>query len=90
MTNSQANERDSLFMELRQISFALDELRLFLDTHPTDTAALSLFGEYEGRRKEILSAYVLKYGPVEAYDVNTENNGWGWINTPMPWETEAN
>ena len=89
MTNSQANERDSLFMELRQISFALDELRLFLDNHPTDTAALSLYGEYQARRKEILDAYVPNYGPVEAYNVNTES-GWGWINMPMPWESEAN
>lgn len=87
--NIKSTERDKLFMELRQISFALDELRLFLDTHPGDGAALALFGEYQARRREILDAYTPTYGPVEAYDVDTEN-GWSWLNEPMPWETEAN
>ena len=89
MTGSQANQRDSLFMELRQVSFALDELRLFLDTHPTDASALALFGEYQARRNEILAEYSPVFGPVESYDVNTDG-GWGWINATMPWETEAN
>lgn len=87
--NARETDRDKLFMELRRVSFSLDELRLFLDTHPTDSAALSMFGEYQTQRKEILDAYVPNYGPVEAYNVDT-NGGWGWINEPMPWESEAN
>ena len=52
-------------------------------------SALALFGEYQARRNEILAEYSPVFGPVEAYDVNTDG-GWGWVNAPMPWETEAN
>ena len=36
--------------ELAQLSFAMDDLRLFLDTHPCDKAALAAHEEVRARR----------------------------------------
>lgn len=89
MNNKNDKEQYALFSELTEISFAMDELRLYLDTHPTANDAVALYKEYMTRRSDILAAYTEKYGDVEAYRVNAEG-GWGWTAAPMPWETEAN
>lgn len=83
------NEQMALFEEIGQLSFVLDEIRLFLDTHPNDGDALELYGKYGSKRKEAVETYTKKYGPIEAYDVNTES-GWSWIDEPMPWRMEGN
>ncbi|MBO4354283.1 MAG: spore coat protein CotJB [Clostridia bacterium] len=83
------NEQAALFEKIGQLSFAVDEIRLFLDTHPGDAEALALFGEYAQRRSEAIDEYTNTYGPIDAYYVNT-TNGWTWIDEPMPWRTEGN
>ena len=37
--------------ELAQLSFAMDDLRLFLDTHPCDKAALAAHEEVRARHR---------------------------------------
>ena len=39
------NEQHQLLMYIDQISFALDDTVLFLDTHPCDTEALAYYQE---------------------------------------------
>lgn len=65
--------------------FALIELTLFLDTHPTDAEALQVFGEYRDKLFALSEQYVNMYGPLEVYDVSGKN-GWTWGMTPMPFE----
>lgn len=65
--------------------FALIELTLFLDTHPTDAEALQMFGEYRDKLFSLSEQYVNMYGPLEVYDVSGKN-GWTWGMTPMPFE----
>lgn len=89
MNDRNVKEQYALFSELTELSFAMDELRLYLDTHPTANDAVALYKEYMTRRSDILTEYTEKYGDVEAYRVNAEG-GWGWTAAPMPWETEAN
>lgn len=83
------NEKSALFSEITEISFAMDELRLYLDTHPQSAEALALFTEYQDKRHALVAEYTEKYGAIYSYKINTEN-GWSWAAAPMPWETEAN
>ncbi len=83
------NEQMALFDEISQLSFALDEIRLFLDTHPDNADALELYGKYGSKRREAVETYTNKYGPIDSYNVNTMN-GWSWIDEPMPWKMEGN
>lgn len=74
--------------KLQAISFVLDDLRLFLDTHPFDKEALASYEKYKNERKQVLQDYETSFGPVLAYCVNDEAQ-WSWVNTPWPWEGEV-
>lgn len=86
---SSCGNRRALFDRIGAVSFAMDDLRLFLDTHPNCREALSLFTEYMNLRQELVAQYTREYGPIDAYSVDTDK-GWTWIDEPMPWKTEAN
>lgn len=74
--------------ELDQLSFAMDELRLFLDTHPEDKAALAASDEVRARRSAIVKQYERLAGPVNFYEAGGTRS-WNWLRAPWPWETEA-
>lgn len=82
------NGKKALFDQINAVSFAMDDLRLFLDTHPDDEEALALFNDYMGQRTELIGKYTEKYGPVDSYFLDT-SNGWCWNAAPMPWKQEA-
>lgn len=89
MNNNCKQGKKELFDMIGAVSFYLDDLRLFLDTHPDNTEALELFTQYQAQRHEMVKNYTLNYGPIDSYYVNTEN-GWTWNDCPMPWKAEAN
>lgn len=62
-------------------AFAAWEMRLYLDTHPTDTIALSLFQQMATAAGEpnYASTFV---GPVTG-------DRWAWLDNPWPWEYGA-
>ena len=82
-------ERDALRRKIWELDFALHELVLFLDTHPTNAKALSLMREYRKLRKETVALYESKFGTyiATAADVPPEDE-WKWINGPWPWEND--
>ena len=88
-TNNGTMSRKALFDAIGAVSFAMDELRLFLDTHPDCSEALASYTEYMNRRHELIAQYTRQYGPLDAYYLNTEG-GWSWNEGPMPWKGEAN
>ena len=65
-------------------------MRLFLDTHPEEAEALSLYDRLRKKRAELIGTYLMKYGPIEAYMASSDGGVWNWTEDPMPWETEAN
>lgn len=74
--------------ELAQVSFSMDELRLFLDTHPHETEALAAYRMLRKKRDEIIERYEELCGPVNAYSAGGEKE-WNWLKQPWPWEMEA-
>ena len=87
--NSENMSRKALFDTIGAVSFALDELRLFLDTHPDCSEALACYTEYMNTRHELVAQYTQQYGPLDAYYPGNENC-WTWTAGPMPWKGEAN
>ena len=69
------------------VSFAVDDVKLFLDTHPCDQNALAYFQEYSRMRNEALKEYAKYYGPL-TIDTTAESctDRWNWINEPWPWQ----
>lgn len=78
-------ERERLLFCISEVSFCMDDIRLFLDTHPDNQAALALYREYGIRRSELEDKYTAKYGPLNSYNVNSQNY-WAWVSYPWPWE----
>lgn len=77
-----------LFSMINQFSFMLDEIVLFLDTHPDCQEAIDAYNHYKHLRCEAISDYTEMYGPISKYDVNASNY-WDWVNKPWPWEGEC-
>ncbi len=68
-----------------KVSFAMDDTRLFLDTHPYSKEALMFFGRMQEKRNAALKEYSEAYGPLCAYDVPPADM-WKWNQGPWPWQ----
>lgn len=78
-------DRNKLLLYITQVSFAIDDLLLFLDTHPCDRDALAYYQELKKARKESMDEYTHKYGPL--LNDNVDNSCyWEWVKDPWPWE----
>ena len=89
MRTGQGKSRRELFDTIGAVSFFLDDLRLYLDTHPDDAEALGRFKELQQKRHSLIAEYTSSFGSIDSYYVNTEN-GWDWNDCPIPWRGEAN
>ena len=75
--------RREMIMKIRELDFAIVELALYLDTHPTDKKALCLHREYSKEVKELKDKYQKVYGPLT---IKYPCNKWRWLEEPWPWE----
>ena len=90
-------EKHNLLAYITQVSFAMDDTVLFLDTHPCDKDALCYYNKLKKEReeaeefedfREIFICWVQscsKYGPLSKYDV-PDSCYWEWVKDPWPWE----
>ncbi len=87
MTCQKMNRRE-LFNYINEISFAVDDTKLFLDTHPWDQRCTPLFSvsaagsgtrlrEYASHTTVLLRLILLYYSCADR---------WYWINEPWPWQ----
>ena len=83
------NERKMMLKKIQAACFALEEIKLFLDTHPNDRAALECYSKYQKIYEMLVKEFEEKYGALKAERVDT-TRGWTWVNDPWPWEMEAN
>ena len=68
--------------ELAQLSFAMDDLRLFLDVNPENCEALAEYNDLLQKRKELRARLEEQEGMT---DVFSESDAWSWAVTPFPW-----
>lgn len=83
---------DEKMLEIQKTSFVMDDLRLYLDTHPEDQDALVMLKEIMGRRKQQLSEFVLRFYPLtmdcmaEIYEREPSSSCYCWQKGAAPWE----
>ena len=85
MNRQETPNKKQLFQFITEISFAMDETVLFLDTHPCDKKAMRYYEELRMLRQKAVDEYTNCFGPLNKYDVNPANE-WQWVETPWPWE----
>ena len=59
------SDRCTLLQQINEISFVVNDLNLYLDTHPDDMEAFQLFQQYAAMEKSAKAAYEKRFGPQE-------------------------
>ena len=87
-----ASQEREMLGTIQQTSFVLDDLRLYLDTHPDDMQALKCFKTALKRRKALLREFALAHYPLtmdciaDIYEENPDSECYCWKEGPIPWE----
>lgn len=92
-------DRGQMLKEINEVSFMVNDLTLYLDTHPTDANALQAFTDAAKRRKQLMQEYAKEYEPLSMDCVCVETNNqtdsftkypkqkhFTWSDGPLPWE----
>lgn len=79
------NDREKLFRFITEVGFAIDDILLYLDTHPCDKQAMEYYDSYRKLYTQAAAEYSKNYGPLTVDDVNSCNY-WAWVKDPWPWE----
>ena len=86
-SNHPSCSQKELLNLINEVSFAVVELTLFLDTHPDNEQAMACLKEHSETRNRALQEYAADYGPL-TLDTASENcsRRWEWVMQPWPWE----
>lgn len=86
--NTGCLDAKTLLNKIRALDFVAIESVLYLDAYK-DADALAYHQKAVAERDELVDKYEENFGPLTSSGVNCEN-GWTWVETPWPWELEAN
>lgn len=90
--NGNRSRQEAMRREIDAISFALNDLTLYLDTHPDEKRAMLLFAQLKEMRRDLLSDYAKCFSPLtldSIEDVASRDGNFSWTQTPSPWEGGA-
>ena len=85
-------KREQLMLDIQQISFVLDDIRLFMDTHPEEKNGLELLKTALKTRKGLLAEFAVQFYPLtmdcmtDVYAKEPTSECYCWAEGPMPWE----
>ena len=51
------SDRNTMLQEISEVSFMVNDLALYLDTHPLDPQGLEAFSQAAAKRKQLLEDY---------------------------------
>lgn len=71
---------ESLLHQIQEVSFALIDITLYLDTHQDDRDALAYREQARLKRKELMQKFADQYYPL------TQDCEGLWSDGPIPWE----
>ena len=73
-----------LMKQINEASFAMDDVLLFLDTHPDNAEALQYYKTVTAMRKDAMDAYQSHFGPLMVDSVT--GSTLDWETEKWPWE----
>lgn len=81
---------DALLLQIDRYSFAMDDTRLYLDTHPDCEEANLYFSKLQKLRTEAIKKYEETTGSLLAYQTSAAGcTDWSWNEGPLPWENQC-
>jgi len=75
--------------EVQALGFAVQELALYLDTHPEDQEALELYRNYQNLLHKCSMEFANAKGPLN-HSKPVDDKCYTWLDDPWPWEFAAN
>ena len=85
-------EREEAMNQISAVGFAINDLTLYLDTHPDCSRGIALLQELLKKRLEGLVNYAAKYVPLTQLSMVTRRKEeksdlcYAWNEGPAPWE----
>lgn len=73
--------------ELQALGFVILELGLYLDTHPDDAEAFSLFQKYVALERSARDTYLESHGPLLKKEA-AKDERYTWLDGRWPWERQ--
>lgn len=90
MTTNQSPNKAKLLHEINEVSFAVYDILLYLDTHPCDKEAMEFYLKHVSKRKKLLEEYARSFGPLTVDTAEYScGDTWKWMEQPFPWEQEG-
>lgn len=87
MDQNEITSRNKLLRQIMEYKFYINDLTLYLDTHPNDSRALNLHNEYVKKLNEVTKDYERDYGPLT---IETVMESWEWAQDLWPWQRGFN
>ena len=81
--------KTELLKQVQTYRFAAYDMLLYLDTHPQDKKAFTMFKELVEKTKKLRNEYEKNYGPLMPFSA-AKFDTFTWLEGPWPWEKEAN
>lgn len=82
--------REQLLQKINEVSFAVNDIHLFLNTHPECQDALDYYKEKMMERKKYMKEYAETFGPLTIDDAwKSSESCWKWVTEAFPWEKGA-
>jgi len=78
------NEQEALKLKIQELSFAVNDLVLYLDLYPEDQRCLKVYKDCLNELRKECNLYSEKYEPLMVEEDLKE--GFNWIKSPWPWE----
>lgn len=82
------NRQEELLLEIMELSFAINDLGLYLDVHPDDKETFNKFRILVEKSCQKEMEYVKNFGPLEMMD-DDNSSKYTWIKNPWPWENDG-
>jgi spore coat protein JB len=80
---------DSYYVKLKDlqvVDFVLDELTLYLDTHPDDMQAIGQYNQFASKRIGMVQEFEMEFGPLMSNGHSFSKSPWEWNAAPWPWQ----
>lgn len=82
-------EREALLKQIYEVSFVVNDLTLYLDTHKEDSEALDMFAQSSMQRTQLMEDFAARFYPLTQACMAKSGSGemkFNWTDGPMPWE----
>ena len=82
-------DRENLLKQIYEVSFLVNDLTLYLDTHDEDKEAIALFTENNLKRTQLMADFANQYYPLTQACMakcSSDATKFCWTEGPMPWE----